>query len=303
MVLFAVYLISSRDDNADLKNNRSHATRVTTTVATKQAASNPPVGKEKVGQSLTAKLDSAVSAEIRDFNQYVSENIDAQGLPINETILSDLQEQANEESVYHIANELQNLIKDPAKNQTNIRALHTYCSALKKRERSKTLYKVTKTDGNDAPTYFLQALQKSKICSIYRTENDPFWVALRLSREGDKLAQLFLVEDLGRAMEIGTVSPRLYPVKYNALREEVLGYLKSLSNQGVFRASVTLENLYETNRFLVPKDSVLAYYYAVLAKRQGYLGESLASSPEQLYDKLDDAQKLMADKMVRRIKQ
>ena len=240
-----------------------------------------------------------VSDEISVFNQYLVENVDSLGYSIGETILTNINETIDDETIDHAAAELKKIIQNPQEHQLLMRELQSPCKALKKRENS-TLDKEVKSMIKGE--YFLLALQKSGFCANFGTENDPFFLTLDLARKGDKLAQLFLAEDLGGAMHRGLISPQLDPLEYNDLRNEVLDYLKQLSARGVTQATITLHNLYRSNKFLVPQDKVLQYYYAVLGEKQSNSRNTFMLSSDELYDRLTGSEKSRADRVTKKLK-
>jgi len=106
----------------------------------------------------------------------------------------------------------------------------------------------------------------------------------------------------------------LYPIEYNDLKNEVIGYLKSLSSQGVALASLKLGNEYRTNQALLPEDSVLAYFYNYLYEKQlkGSVREHpwycpphalycSTKSPVELYHSLNKNDQARADRMLERV--
>jgi hypothetical protein len=244
-------------------------------------------------------ITTQVPSEIHFFNSFVEENIDHLGHSISKDTLDEFIESINESNVDAIAAELKNFVHNPAENLTSIRELEVYCSALRTRENNNF-----PEDMSTSPKaeMFLLALQKSELCSNYLTENDPFYIALDLARKGNKLAQLFLVEDLGHAMQRGLVNPQLHPLEYNDLKNEAIDYLKVLSAQGVVQATINLKNIYKSSAFLVPRDDVLHYYYAFLAEKQSNNRNLFFRNSDQLYDQLSDKEQSKADRMTRNVR-
>lgn len=241
------------------------------------------------------------SKEIIDFNHYLVNNIDYQGFGTSENLLSNLQGVIQEHNVDKVAEALKNMIQSPEENLSSIRELDIFCSALKKRENN-TLNLPKGKSTSYRGEIFLLALQKSGICSHYLTEKDPFYIALNMARKGNKLAQLFLVEDFGRAIDRGLITPHLHPLKYHDLKEEILGYLINLSSRGVPQATIMLKNLYSSNRFLVPQDDVLHFFYAYLAEKQKNSRKLFLKNSDELYSRLNENEKILADKMIQKLK-
>ncbi len=233
------------------------------------------------------------SSEVQAFNDFVTENISQIGTGLKPTLLYEVFESLNTGAIdiESAANQLMEIMKDPVVHQLSMRDLFSFCEALEKRVMGTINESVeSSVEGED----FLLALQKSGYCKNIGTETDPFFVILGLARKGDKVARLYLIDDLYFAIQRGLIKPNLFPLEYHDLRAEIIDYLVSLSYTGIVQASLNLQRLYSTSNFLVPEDKVMAYYYAVLVDKQ--------SDGQMLYDQLNETQKTRADRMTKRLK-
>lgn len=243
------------------------------------------------------KLGLKISPEIMEFNEYVKDNVNSLGTSKKNSLFSNFINAINEDNLSDIAAEINYFIENPQKNQLQIREVINFCDSLKKRENN-SLPKSTQSAVRGE--LFLLALQESSFCDILGTENDPFYVMLELARKGDKLAQLWLISDLGSAVNRKVIDPKLYPSLYNDLRSEVINYLSQLSARGVIEATIILQNLYSNNDNMVPRDPVLRYFYLKLAERQNNnLAISWLSS-EKVYSNLTKIEKAKAERMLER---
>jgi hypothetical protein len=240
------------------------------------------------------------STDIEEFNQYLFEHISIGGYSRKETISSKIIGTVNAENIDFVAEQYMQIRQDPKTHQLAMRELFGSCLALKKRE-TDTLESST-TSNKLNFEYQLLALQKSGYCDHIGTKSDPFYVILDLARKGDKVAQLYLIDDLNYAIQRGLINPKIYPIEYNDLRNEIIGYLKSLSARGVIQATMNLQRVYGTRNFLLPKDEVMRYYYAVLVEKQSNNQVIYDYPSNQLYDWLTETEKVKADKMTENLK-
>ncbi|VAW46459.1 hypothetical protein MNBD_GAMMA02-1320 [hydrothermal vent metagenome] len=200
------------------------------------------------------------------------------------------------------------MIDNPEKNILELSTLTKNCVGLESPDNLVPLDEIL----NNQP--FPKALWDTGYCSRIGTENDPFYTHLELARQGNKLAQLTLNEEFYWALERKTINPRLYPIEYNDLKNEVIGYLKSLSSQGVALASLKLGNQYRTNQALLPEDLVLAYFYSYLYEKQlkGSVRKHpwycpsyalyCSKSPAELYQSLSKSDQARADRILERVR-
>ncbi len=265
----------------------------------KEQALNLSEDKPKI-ESLKLSIEP-ISVEIETLNDYIEENISPIGTSLKPGLFSTVFEDINNGflDVDLAAEQLKEIMLDPQKHQLEMRELFGYCDALKKR--------VTGiTDDSTQSTLFgediLLALQKSEYCSYVGTVADPFYIILNLARKGDKIAQLYLIDDLYFAIQRGLINPNINPLEYYDLRTEIIDYLVTLSSSGVVQASINLQKLYSTSNFLVPVDKVLAYFYAVLVEKQSN-GQMIYDYPSnQLYERLTESQKQRADRITKRFR-
>jgi len=144
--------------------------------------------------------------------------------------------------------------------------------------------------------YFYNGLKESGICNILGTLKDPFYELLNLARNGNKLSQLLLIDNLYIATNRGLINVLKYPEYYKELRDEAVMYLKHLSHIGVTRASEKLGRLYSNKSNMIPTDYVLQYYYSFLAQKQEG-PERIYVNLDSIYEGMSDKQKAIADRM------
>jgi len=144
--------------------------------------------------------------------------------------------------------------------------------------------------------YFYNGLKESGICNILGTPKDPFYELLNLARNGNKLSQLLLIDNLYIATNRGLINVLKYPEYYKELRDEAVMYLKHLSHIGVTRASEKLGRLYSNKSNMIPTDYVLQYYYSFLAQKQEG-PERIYVNLDSIYEGMSDKQKAIADRM------
>lgn len=290
LVLLVLYLYGTSNTVADLADGPIKA-------------SDHILQTEKTNKNMGGSVVPTIkpSADIEEFNVYLSEHISAIGSSLKPTVLSNIVEDIGSDDfdINNAADRLMVIMEDPVKHQLVMRDLFSYCTALKKRELGTI---ETSINSQLAGENLLLALQKSGYCNHVGTNTDSFYVILDLARKGDRVAQLFLADDLAYAIERGLIQPKLYPVEYNDLRTEIIDYLKSLSARGVVRATINLKKVYDTSNFLLPKDQVMAYYYALLSEKQSNIQDLYYHSSDQLYDWLTESQKLRADRMTKQLK-
>ncbi len=260
---------------------------------------------EKNDQHISNILPSITpSSELKTFNTYVDETVSANGSSLRPTVLSNILEDINISSddfdFNNAADQLMLIMEDPGNHQLVMRDLFSYCAALKERELGEIELSINSQLASE--NIFL-TLQKSGYCNHIGTDSDPFYIILDLARKGDKLAQLYLIDDLHYAIERGLIQPKLYPIEYNDLRTEIIDYLKSLSARGVVRATVNLQKVYDTSNFLFPTDPVLVYYYTVLGEKQSNDQGLYFYTSDQLYQRLTKSQKARADRITKKLKQ
>jgi len=248
----------------------------------------------------TISIPAAVgeTQEIKEFNEFLINQVSPLGYSNKDSLLANIQNTIDHDNIDVAALELKKVLEDPQEHQLIIRELETSCHALRKREVGQIdeiQHSMVKAE------LFLLSLQQSNFCSIYGTENDPFYISLNLARKGDKLAQLFLYEDLLSAMNRQLVSPVLFPIEYNDLRQEVIGYLNSLSSQGVSDATIKLANVYSDNA-IVPNDNFYRYYYTFLAEKQTGDRNTFFINSDELFDRLTENEKLRAERLVKKLK-
>ncbi|VAW46454.1 hypothetical protein MNBD_GAMMA02-1318 [hydrothermal vent metagenome] len=66
---------------------------------------------------------------------------------------------------------------------------------------------------------------------------------------------------------------------------------------------MTLSNLYYSNKFLIPQDNVLQYFYLALAEKQNNNNPiSAGFNSDESYDMLNDQEKQHADRMTKQLK-
>jgi len=145
--------------------------------------------------------------------------------------------------------------------------------------------------------YFYQGINDSKICNKLGGEYDPFWVFLKLAREGDELAQLLLIDNLWKATNRKLLDVKKYPIKFMDIRDESVMYLQNLAAKGVHRASERLGRLY-SGKEILPRNPQLEYYYYFLASQQNSAEINVLSvNLSRLYNNLSDRQKQVVDRM------
>jgi hypothetical protein len=235
--------------------------------------------------------------EINEFNEFLINQVSPLGYSNKDSLLANIQNTIDHDNIDVAALELKKVLEDPQEHQLIIRELETSCHALRKREVGQIdeiQHSMVKAE------LFLLALQQSNFCTIYGTENDPFYITLNLARKGDKLAQLFLYEDLLSAMNRQLVSPALFPIEYNDLRQEVIGYLNNLSSQGVSDATIKLANIFSDNA-IVPYDNFYRYYYTFLAEKQTGERNTFFINSDELFDRLTYNEKLRAERLVKKL--
>jgi len=176
--------------------------------------------------------NSELSEEIRTFNEFLVENFRPNGSRPSIKLyelrkLADLGVKAASKLINEMA-------QNPRGNLLALLELNYQCSGLLTAEIPLEVIFKNRS--------FEKSLWNSGHCSRFGTESDPFFDHLQLARQGDNLAQLTLNGELFHAIERGIINPRLNPIEYNDLRNEVAGYLKDLSAQGVGLASLKLRN-------------------------------------------------------------
>lgn len=265
------------------------------------------------------KLDSV---RVSEFNNYILNDVNSTfGYSNSETIIDELLSStsaidANESSIEWSVKEIIKIKENPESKSLITRELYSYCDALQKHLKSTNnrleLIDREKLRGK----YFLMALNRSEYCSSMGTKDDPFFQLLKLARKGDQLAQLFLIEDFYQAIERKLIRPKLYPLEYNALRNEIVSYLEQLSAGGVQQATFYLAFLYDNDNSqskiskYVPEDKVLQYFYLMRIEKQysnwdmdlPWVGGPLAilKSPLEVYQSLSKSEKNKADRMLER---
>lgn len=286
-----IYSVRQSTNNTTTKHklNNQHPSQVTANL-------NQPTSTGRIDGQLSEIFKP--SEEIHAFNQYLDKTVSINGTSLNDTMLSELINTINADTIDEAANQLAAVRKDPQKHQLLMRDLFANCYALKTREDG--TYD-PKMKSMLAAEHLLLALQKSGYCRIIGTMEDPFYLILGLARKGDKLAQLYLIDDLYYAINRGLIKPKLYPLEYNDLRTEVIAYLQQLSGQGVIQATINLQRLYDTSGYLVPQDKVMAYYYAVLAEKQSHKQAIYMYTTDELYERLSEDQKVRADRMTKHL--
>lgn len=252
------------------------------------------------------------SGTIYELNQQVRNEIDGLGYSRNPTVLDEIIDLTNDidtsqTDIRQAVESIVDIKKNPQSKSLVIRELYSYCDALKR---------LVKNTNNELERlevrgkYFLIALHRSGYCLSMGTRDDPFFQILRLAREGDQLAQLFLIEDFHKAMQRQLIKPKLYPIEYNDLRNEVIAFLEQLSNQGVEQATLYLAFLYDNSESeselsqYLPENKMLHYVYLMKHQKQSAdMGQTLITwkNPSQVYETLSDKEKAQANRMLKNI--
>lgn len=220
--------------------------------------------------------------------------------PFNLNELETLADADIEEAIKRI----NDMAQDPEKNLMSLVAFNDRCSGL--------LTLGNRLDGVLSNHSLEKSLWDSGYCSRIGSEADPFYDIVRLARQGNQLAQLLLDGELYAAVERGMVNPKLYPREYNDLRYELVGYLKSLSAQGVSLASLKLSREYLNDGLFFSADRVLSYFYLSLYEQQHknsgdypwnhcFSSNDSCKSPAELYQTLTKDEKNRADQLLERI--
>ncbi len=74
--------------------------------------------------------------------------------------------------------------------------------------------------------YFNEAL--SYFCDDITGIKDPFWILLKLARQGDRAIQLALPDELISAIKRNTIEIYAQPMEYMYIRDEIIDYLEEL---------------------------------------------------------------------------
>jgi len=209
------------------------------------------------------------------------------------------------ESGEEVKNKILQYFENFAKNQIQIEEIGIFCAKLKSRiyRAEKGLSQINQQilDVFYNEYYFDIGLSDSKVCDVFGTKRDPFWMSLKLARQGNMMSQFLLLDNLWKATRKYRKAVNIYkdPIEYMQLRDEAIGYLKQLSVRGVHRASERLGRLYSGRGLeLVPADPILTYYYFYLAKKQDRFElQPFDVNLDRFYNILTDKQKDIANRM------
>ncbi len=243
--------------------------------------------------------------EIKKFNETV--NIDLNRNDLNSKYFEvDKLYDNNRKDTTDIEKQIHFYINDIEKYQIQVESLSKKCIKLNERlaEQSKILNSGRELqEGFYNQHFFDKGLFNTGFCENIGTKKDVFWEFVEIARRGNKIAQLLLFDRVFDAVSNGNVSilsAKKRPIEYMELRNEAINYLRVLSHQGVYKASLNLSRIYSKNNWsLIPNNSVLSYFYSYIADKQsGFEISPYENNLEIIYSNLTKKEKDMADRMI-----
>ncbi len=134
-------------------------------------------------------------------------------------------------------------------------------------------------------------------CKYLTKNHDPFWTVLELARNGDEYMQLISTDIFKQAVRRYTIQYFSDPLEYMNLRDEVFGYLETISAKGVSYAANKLYREYanKSEPSFLPRSKLLAYYYGSLAIMLG--------DPNIKQHQIDKLERYLTTKEIERVNQ
>ncbi len=149
--------------------------------------------------------------------------------------------------------------------------------------------------------YFNEAL--AGYCDDITGVNDPFWVLLKLARQGDRAIQLALPDELLSATERNAIKIYAQPMEYMYIRDEIIGYLESMVAEGIGAAASLLYIEYRGGYgSLLSENLVLSYYYGFIAADLGDRFMTRAGVKTMLERWMTDEEIKKAERMIKSLK-